>query len=107
MGGADLPFGLRTLRVKTEIFSEIFSFFFFEMLLASRSWCSTQDPKSESGGTGAADREGQGRTPLTFGGCLGARVGEVHAEEQVLLGLYEEAREVSLHGGKLFNLILH
>ena len=67
----------------------------------------TQDPKSESGGTGAADREGQGRTPLTFGGCLGARVGEVHVEEQVLLGLYEEAREVSLHGGKLFNLILH
>lgn len=56
---------------------------------------------------GAADREGQGRAPLTFGGCLGARIEEVHAEEQVLLGLYEEASEVSLHGGELFNLILH
>lgn len=47
------------------------------MLLASRSWCSTQDPSQKAGGTGAADREGQGKTPLTFGGCLRARIGEV------------------------------
>ena len=44
---------------------------------------------------------------LTFGGCLRARVGQVHAEEQVLLGLDEEAREVCLHRGELLNLVLH
>lgn len=51
----------------------------------------------------AAEREER----LTFGGCLRARVGQVHAEEQVLLGLDEEAREVSLPRGELLNLVLH
>ena len=48
-----------------------------------------------------------GHSWLTFGECCRGHIRHVHPEEQVLLSLDEEAREVSLHGSKLLDLVFH